>query len=269
VKGGLFLKVNRKAVLSLLAIVIVLVICIGITIILGVSKSKEKADDSSTESTTSGEEKEEQTKQETQVQHSESETTQEKQYTYNNLDGLYFIPSKEHENLKIAVEQYLSENHYDMTKITVMDAIKTEDEIFYTFWLLLDSQVVIRGNYHYDLNEYAFIEEMDKKVISRFIDTSMPDDVDAASDEYAYMPLTIENLEELESFIPKESYEQLPDELTDFLDSQNELRRLFKVTDIKEESASIQWVFTFDIPRIDGKNVSVTYSEDTFNFKLE
>ena len=259
------MRLDKKIVIVIAVVATLLIICVTTVVAFRLSeKDKEPSGETITESGKG--------KTEPNTKNSDSEDSksiQEKAYRYNNIDGLYFIPSQEHKNLKAAIEQYLSKNNYDVTDITITDSMETEDENFYTFWILLDNATLLKGNYNYELNSYAFIEETDKNRISQFIDTSVPDGDEAPDDVYAYMELTIQNVEELEALLPKEDFKRLPDEFTSFLDKHYELRRLFTVTDIKSETSTIHWVFTFDTPRIDGKNVSVTYKENAFIFELE
>lgn len=259
------MKLDKKIVIVISVVATLLIICVTTVVAFRFSKKDKEPSTETVTKSGNGE-----TEPDTKDKDSEdSESVQEKEYRYNNIDGLYFIPSQEHENLKAAIEQYLSKNSYDVTDITITDTTETEDENFYTFWILLDNTMLLKGNYNYELGAYSFVEETDKDRISQFVDISAPDDEEAPDDVYAYMELTIQNLGELETLLPKEDLERLPDEFISFLDKHYELRRLFTITDIKNENTSIHWVFTFDTPRIDGKNVSVTYKENAFVFELE
>lgn len=259
------MNLNKKAVIILTIFVSVLILGISIIIAKGIANPKEME--------TNLTEQVNETDKDTDVELSEQEkdtiSDTSREHTYHNLDGLYFIPSKDYDNLKTMIEQYLKKEKYHVTHISITDRIETEDENFYTFWFLLDNDILIRGNFNYDLNEYAFMEETNEEIISKFIDNSTPETPGNIPDEYVYTELTIENMETLKNLLPQEAYERLSDELIFFLNSQNELRRLFTVNDIKEENTSIEWTFTFDTPRIDGKNIHTVYSENTFKFSIE
>lgn len=259
-KGGIILKLDKKTALAMSIIATILIVCISAAIAFGTSRSKDAKDTKDKLEILA----DTQTKEETKT-----ETTVKKKYVYNNIDGLYFIASKDHEMLKESIEKYLLKNDIYITHITITDKVETEDENFYAFWILLDSSILIRGNYNYELSEYSFTKETDDKIISGFIDTSIPDDEDVSNDVYGYMDLNIENLEEIEPFLSKEDLARLTDELVDFLDLHHELRRLFKVYDIKENADSVSWIFLFETPRIDDKNVLVTYVENIFEFTLK
>ena len=199
-------------------------------------------------------------------------TDTDAKYTYYNLDGLYFVPSWEYDGAKTAIEEFLKViEKTSISKIRVLDKIVTDDDILYTFWVLLDDDTILRGAYNYELDRYAFEIETDESIITKFIDTTEPDGTDDPNVSYAYADLTISNLKDLESVLPDEACQRFPDELISFLDSQHELRRYFTISDIAQDGTTVSWTCNFDTLRIDKMNVYVTYSTDNdiFTFSLQ
>lgn len=193
-------------------------------------------------------------------------------YTYNNLDGLYFIPSWEYDGFKSSIEDFLEViGSTDISTIKVLDEITTDDDVLYTFWVQLSDNKILRGAYNYDLDNYAFEIETSEATITKFIDTNEPDGIDDPDISYVYADLTISNLAELETVLSGEAFQRFSDELISFLDSQNELRRYFTLSSIVQSDTSTSWTCLFDTARIDGLNVYVTYSTDdnAFTFTLQ
>lgn len=262
---------RKKAVIIIIITTVIAVVGIGITLAatLPNTQGRNQTAAPSSSAPTGAPEPSEKTADSTP---SEQTTQAAAEYSYNNLDGLYFIPSTMYDDFKTAVEQYLElTERTDTSKINVLDIITTEDDILYTFWILLSDNTILRGAYNYDLYSYTFDVETDEEIITKFIDTSGPDGIDNGDHSFTYAELSIGNLEELESVLPEEAYQRFPDELLTFLSTGNELRRLFTLSGITQSGDSISWTCTFDTPRIDRKNVYVTYStsENNFVFSIE
>jgi len=250
--------------------IVVTVFVLGVATVLAVTVFNGQSEDTNEAETASTAPEESQAAVIEDIAATGTDTAQE--YIYYNLDGLYFVPSWEYDRVKTAIEDFLELiAKTGISKIRVLDKIVTDDDILYTFWVLLDDDTILRGAYNYELDSYAFEIETDESIITKFIDTTGPDGTDDPNISYAYADLTISNLKDLESILPDEAYQRFPDELLSFLDSQHELRRYFTISGIEQDGTTVSWACGFDTPRIDKMNVYVTYSTDNgvFTFILQ
>ena len=192
-----------------------------------------------------------------------------KDLTYNNIDGLYFISSEMHPDFKAAFEQHLDSSDLAVSSVLFTGTVTTEDERFYTFWLLLDSDTVLRGTFNSNNDKYAFDLELDADIIAKFVDPGPPDGVDDPTVSYSYADLTISNMDKLEAALPEEAFLRFPDALQNYLDGLPDLRKFFTLAFIEQDGDTVSWTCVFDTPRIDRKNITATYSEkNDFSFSL-
>lgn len=199
----------------------------------------------------------------------EAVTTIEREYTYLNIDGLYFSPSWENYYFQDALEKYLVEVELaDISVIEIVPQIETEDEIIYNFWVLLDSDVaMIKSTCNADTREYSFEIETDESIIREYIDLNTPDGIDDPTISYAD-ELIFSNLEVLKDVLPDNAYNRYESELASFLDSEREMRSYYTISDVKSSSGLITFMCNFDKLRDDGKNISVSYSTETDSFRF-
>lgn len=90
-----------------------------------------------------------------------------KEYAY--LEGLYFLPSSQYAHFKNLVDEYLeSIGMTDITEITVIEDIESNDDINYTFWLKLSNGSIVRGLYNIRSGTYEFSIETDESIIDKY-----------------------------------------------------------------------------------------------------
>lgn len=98
---------------------------------------------------------------------------------YINLDGLYFLPSAQYDFFESEFNDYLiSVEKTDVEDVFIFGKVETEDDNFYTFWLILNSTEVIRGMYSYSLNRYSFIPETEGEIFEAYQENYHPDGID-------------------------------------------------------------------------------------------
>ena len=191
-------------------------------------------------------------------------------YTYTNLDGLYFIPSEKHDTLKAALGKYFADTNTAANYIIYTGkSVASEDLNFFTFWLLVDSKFVLRTNFNYELNEYVFAVETDSEIKDLFVDPGPPDGVDDPDAPYDYGELEISNLDRLRLVLPEEAFLRFPEVFQEYLDSLPDLRKFITLAVIEQDGDTTSWICVFDTPRRDNKNINASYSAaDDFKFSL-
>lgn len=97
---------------------------------------------------------------------------------YINLDGLYFLPSSQHNLFKSEFNDFLGKTgRKDIKDVYIFSEIDTEDNNFYMYWMILDSKEVIRGMYNYELDAYSFMIEYEGELYEAY-QKNNPDGID-------------------------------------------------------------------------------------------
>lgn len=201
--------------------------------------------------------------------------TKEKEITYENIDGLYFLNDDGVEAYKDQVESWLVKEGIRAEKIKVYGKVLETDQTFTSFLIVSSGadrnnvQVICRD----DDFEIAFVDELPKlgkeeegeepevEVEEERVLADESYDPGLADAEVEAGMITVTGDAAFPAKLDKDRFIR---EVTEFLEYKEEYRRALTLQDVEETERKIVLSLTFDTPRIDGKWLQVTW-----NFKRQ
>lgn len=205
----------------------------------------------------------------------EVKKTKEKEITYENIDGLYFLNDEGTESFKDQVESWLMKEGIRAEKIRVYGKVLEADQTFTSFLIVSSGadrnnvQVICRDDdfeisFVDELPELGEEEEGEVPEVDLEEERALADesyDPDLADAEVEAGMITVTGDAAFPAQLDKERFIR---EVTEFLENKEEYRRALTLQDVEETERKIVLNLTFDTPRLDGKWLQVTW-----NFKRQ
>lgn len=195
-------------------------------------------------------------------------------YTYVGMARLYFLSEEEVENFKDTLIEWMSEEGLDIDIIKVKGKVEQKGNTW-NFYLVLTggrsrnvkvSYDPASKKYQYMIFEEEIPEENEGEIDENGNPVKEITDYDPGIADVDVGLVIISNPECLPENIDST---KLVEEMTEYLEKQNEFRRNITIDEdtIKgKEDFPITFTCNFDTPRIDQKNIQVSYDKDGLLF---
>lgn len=204
-------------------------------------------------------------------------------YRYKNFDGLYFLTDSERRSLQGILENWLKQNKYSCTLVTVLGNINSAEKGSYKFYVQLNDEqgTVLEANcteqngvYAYSFKKYIGdiknIEliggadpKMEQAVTEAPADGYVPDD--KPTDD---SPIIINNSEKLPKTM---AIQELRENVMEELEKKEDLRRVFTVESVKEDvdKVEVQLKFQTNRPGKQGLEVIKNIKDSSWQISWE